>query len=286
MKLTRVVAAAALAVALVATPAPVSIAKGSPAVAPVVAVAAPQLTSIWNFRDVAGDGLPMPGGATMATGVVYRSGQLENLNAEDAATLVGLGITDIYDLRSASAAKKSPDPVVTGIVYHRIDVFSHHYKSYKGKTAAGARAHMRAMNRAFVTDPAQRKKIGQVLKAIAAASGPVLIHCAAGKDRTGWVSAMLQEIAGATTWRTVSDQYLLSNTYRAELIESKVDAARKVSATRAAIVSEQEKLRSSYLKAGLDKARAKYGNLHHYWTKGLGLSAATIAALRAKLRQA
>ena len=52
---------------------------------------------------------------------------------------------------------------------------------------------MRAMNRAFVTDSAQRKRIAQVLRAISKADGPVLIHCTAGKDRTGWVSAMLHE---------------------------------------------------------------------------------------------
>lgn len=221
----------------------------------------------------------------MATGVVYRSGQLKGITADDAATLVVLGIGDIYDLRSRSAARKSPDPVISGIAYSRIDVFSGHSKSYKGRTAAGARAYMRAMNRAFVTDSAQRSKIAKVLTAIAGASGPVLIHCAAGKDRTGWVSAMLQTIAGAGR-KAIVGQYVLSNTYRKALIETRVAAARRTSARKAAIVGEQERLRPSYLEAGLDKAAARYGSLSRYLTKGLKLPAATIALLRAKLRQA
>jgi protein tyrosine/serine phosphatase len=284
VKLVSILATATLSVALVGVPVSASVAQ-APAVVPVAVAHAPQLTSIWNFRDVAGDGLPLSGGATMVTGVVYRSGQLKGLSDADAATLVGLGITDIYDLRSATAAKASPDPVPSGVRYHRIDVFAGHSKSYKGKTAAGARAYMRSMNRQFVTDSKQRSRIAQALTAISKASGRVLIHCAAGKDRTGWLSAMLQSISGANR-ATIKGEYLLSNTYRKALIDSKVAAARKISATRAAIVSEQEKLRPSYLEAGLDKAVAKYGSLHKYWTKGLKLSATTIAALRAKLRQA
>ena len=284
MKLVNILATATLSVALVGAPVSSSVAQ-TPAVVPAAAAAAPKLASIWNFRDVAGDGLSLSGGATMITGVVYRSGQLKGLSDADAATLVRLGITDIYDLRSATAAKASPDPVPSGVTYHRIDVFAGHSKSYKGKTAAGARAYMRAMNRAFVTDSTQRSRIAQALRAISKASGPVLIHCAAGKDRTGRLSAMLQSIAGANR-ATIKGEYLLSNTYRKDLIDSKVAAARKISATRAAIVSEQERLRASYLEAGLDKAVAKYGSLHKYWTKGLKLSSTTIATLRAKLRQA
>ncbi len=284
MKLVSIVAAATLSVALVGAPGPVAVAQ-VPAGAPAAAVGAPTLTSVWNFRDVAGSGLPLSDGKTMTTGVVYRSGQLKGLSDADAATIVGLGITDIYDLRSATAARNSPDPVPSGVAYHRIDVFAGHSKSYKGKTAAGARAYMRAMNRAFVTDSKQRSRIAQALRAIAKADGPVLIHCAAGKDRTGWLSAMLQSIAGANR-ATIKGEYLLSNTYRKDLIDSKVAAARKISAARAAIVSEQEKLRPSYLESGLNKAVAKYGSLRKYWTKGLKLSSTTIATLSAKLRQA
>ncbi|HEX5335857.1 MAG TPA: tyrosine-protein phosphatase [Propionicimonas sp.] len=284
MKLVSILATAALSVALVGAPVPASMAQ-SPAAAPAAAAPAPRLASIGNFRDVAGGGLSLSGGATMTTGVVYRSGQLKGLSDPDAATLVHLGITDIYDLRSATAAKASPDPVPSGVSYHRIDVFAGHSKPYKGRTTAGARAYMRAMNRAFVTDSRQRSRIAQALRAISRAGGPVLIHCAAGKDRTGWLSAMLQSIAGANR-ATIKGEYLLSNTYRKDLIDAKVAAARKTSATRAAIVSELELLRPSYLQAGLDKAVAKYGSLHRYWTKGLKLSGTTIGTLRAKLRQA
>ena len=262
----------------------VPVAQAAPAAAP-AAAATPLLTSIWNFRDVAGAGVVLADGTTMASGWVYRSGKLKGLSDAETAVLTGLGITDLYDLRSASAIAKAPDPAVPGATHHRIDVFAGHQKGFHGSTTKAARAHMRAMNRAFVTVSAQRKRIAKVLTAISKATTPVLIHCAEGKDRTGWVSAMLLNIAGADR-ATILDQYLLSNDYRAQLIKDRVAAARAAHGNkRAAITSELEKLRPSYLEAGLDKATTKYGSLRGYLKKGLKLSAATIARLRDHLRQ-
>lgn len=285
MKLITVVSTAALSVALVGAPVSVSVAQAPPAVAPAAAVAAPQLSSIWNFRDVAGNGVPLSGGATMTTGVVYRAGQLKGLSDADLATLEGLGITAIYDLRSKAAATATPDRLLSGAPATVFDVFAGRNLAYKGKTAAGARAYMRSMNRQFVTDAAQRKNIAKVLRAIAGATGPVLIHCAAGKDRTGWVAAVLQKIAGASR-DTIVSEYKLSNVYRKAYIDSAVAQARKISKTKAAIVKELQFNRRSFIEAGLDKASSQYGSFHRYLTKGLKLSASTIATLRAKLRQA
>ncbi len=74
------------------------------------------------------------------------------------------------------------------------------------------------MNRRFVTDPKQRERIGSLMRGIAGARGTVVIHCTEGKDRTGWVSALLQMIAGVGD-EQIMDEYLLSNRRRAELIE-------------------------------------------------------------------
>jgi len=284
VKLVTGVVGLALSAALLTVPATSAVARPAPQAVPSVAVS-PQLASIWNFRDVAGSGVVLADGSRMATGWVYRSGRLAGLSATDAASLSSLGITDIYDLRTPSAARSVPDPVVAGTTHHLIDVFAGHHKGFKGSSTRAARAYMRGMNRAFVTSAAQRKRIALVLTGIANSTTPVLLHCTEGKDRTGWVSAMLLKVAGAGR-ATIIDQYLLSNTYRRQLIAERVAAARAAHGTRrAAVVSELETLRASYLEAGLDKAVAKYGSLTGYLTKGLKLAPATIARLRAHLRQ-
>lgn len=237
-----------------------------------------------NFRDVAGDGLAVKGGAHMATGVVYRSSKLSGLTADDVAALEAAGVTAILDLRTPRVAAGSPDVAVPGAGYVLMDLFAgHSLSTSRLHTAAQARAHMREMNRRFVTVAAQRRALARVLRAIIAADGPVVIHCTHGKDRTGWVSAMLQVVAGAPT-DTIVAQYLLSNTYRAAEIQQKVDAARAASGSRrAGVVKELERLRASYLEAGLATARHRYGSVHRYLTRGVGLSTDELAALRAKL---
>jgi protein-tyrosine phosphatase len=262
-------------------PAAVAVAPQRPSVLPSATVS---IAAAANFRDAAGDGLAVAGDGRMATGVVYRSARLYDLTADEIAQLASLGITDVVDLRTPGVAAKAPDPAIAGATHHLISLFAGHTLSTaKVRTAAKARAHMRELNRRFVTVKAQRKALAKVLRAILAAPGPVLIHCTYGKDRTGWVSAMLQVIAGASTEDVVA-QYLLSNTYRAEEIQRKIEAARATSGDRrAGVVKELETLRASYLTAGLTKARKRYGSLTRYLTRGVGLTTAELDALRAKL---
>jgi len=243
------------------------------------------ITGAANFRDLAGDGtIALAGGGHLATGVVYRSAKLYDLTAADISALEAAGISDVYDLRTKSVAKKLPDPKITGADNHLIDLFAGHtLSSAKATTPAKARAYMREEYRRFVTISDQRKALSRTLRSIVKAEGPVIIHCTQGKDRTGWVSAMLQTIAGVDS-ATITDQFLLSNTYRAADIAAKVEATRaKYGDTRAAAVSEKETLRASYLQAGLDKAKSKYGSVKKYLLKGVGLSNAQYAALRTLL---
>ncbi len=252
-----------------------------------VAVAAPAplgVTGPSNFRDVAGQGIATRTGH-MATGVVYRSSKLSDLTASDIAALEAAGISDIYDLRTPTAMRQLPDPAIAGAANHHVNLYAGHVLSSAGTTTpAKARAYMREQYRRFVSIADQRKALGRTLRSILAADGPVIVHCTAGKDRTGWVSAMLQEIAGVDE-ATISEQYVLSNSYRAADIAQKVEAVRaRYGDTRAAATSEKEVVRASYLKAGLDKAKSVYGSVRRYLIKGVGLTTTQYAALRTKLQ--
>ncbi|MDR1768884.1 MAG: tyrosine-protein phosphatase [Propionibacteriaceae bacterium] len=245
----------------------------------------PKLTSIWNFRDVAGSGLPLADGGRMATGVVYRSGKLDTLSDKDKRALIGLGLVEVIDLRTRAKAASAPDPSLPGVANERIDIWLGRASEPTAKTVAQAEELMRDRNRDFVRVASQREKIAEALRAVLAADGPVLIHCTEGKDRTGWVSFLLQQIAGASLDDSVQ-QYLLSNDYRRALIEKEVAKVRKAKGeTQAAIESATLELDSSYLLAGVDQAEQDYGGVDAYLTDGLGLTSDEISALAAKLRR-
>jgi protein-tyrosine phosphatase len=221
----------------------------------------------------------------MATGLVYRSGRLTTLSKADRLALTRAGLSDIYDLRTPDVARRAPDPGITGATYHLVNLYALDRPPKANATSvAAAREYMRGLNRGFVTEPAQRKRIALVLREIAQAGQPVLFHCSEGKDRTGWVSALLQYIAGADD-QTVLAQYLLSNQERADEIDRSYASVRRASGTLAADIDRAMKtVDASYLNAGLTEVSKRYGGLDAYLSKGLGLEDGTLEALRTKFR--
>ena len=189
-----------------------------------------------NFRDVAGearDQLPMK------RGVVYRSADLDTTTAMDRYILQTLGVSVDVLLNGGS------DPAIAGI--SRV--------SAKMTAGSGDSRYV-----PFVTSSTQRAVIRKALTAIANAKGATVIHCAAGKDRTGWVSAVLQMLAG-TSQDLIVREYLKSGwkTYGAQSV------------------------RETWLRRGLTAMSDRYGDVEGYVLDGLGLPQATLDRLLAKI---
>lgn len=243
-----------------------------------------RIGSVQNFRDVAGDGLQLPNGHRMAQGVVFRSARLATSSAADRKLLARSGFSDIIDLRTDGVAGRSPDPRIPGVERHLVNIYAvRETPSVTFRTEAAARRHMKQMNIGFVRDGAQRARVATALRMVANADGRVIVHCTEGKDRTGWISALLQMVAGADREQVLSE-YLKSNSYRANLIRAdyrKTLAADGAAAARARLALL--KVDASYLEAGLLAMDERYGGVEGYLEEGLGLSADTINTLRERL---
>lgn len=257
------------------------------------AITTPILTSVDNFRDVAGIAAEVHGIATggtgavetvahdgeMRTGVFYRSNALAHLSDADSATMTSLGIGGVIDLRTPSEIAAAPDILPEGASYLNVNVIGSSGVSVSLTTPAAAEAFMQDMNRAFVTDATQRENLRTVLLELANASNAELYHCTAGKDRTGWVSALLQSIAGASS-ETIMTDYLATNAYSSPSIAATLSA---LPPSYAAIYAKVLGVEASYLQAGLDQVIASYGSMQAYLTEGLGLTQADLWVLRAKM---
>lgn len=252
----------------------------------------PNLASVANFRDVAGNdgrGYATVDGSHLKRGVIYRSNALTATTDADKTTLTGLGLADAYDLRGATeisnpfigGADKLPD----GVTYTNIPI---EFKDLTQlattiKSPEEAKQFLVDTNRSFVTDPVRRAGFKQVLSDIAASDGVQLFHCTSGKDRTGWTAMLLQTIAGVPA-QTIMDDYLLSNTYLQatnEKILAQISQA--LSPQVATNLEPALGVDASYLEAGLAQIANDYGTVDGYLTEGLGLTPDTIALLKAKL---
>ncbi|HCN46154.1 MAG TPA: autotransporter outer membrane beta-barrel domain-containing protein, partial [Pseudomonas sp.] len=150
----------------------------------------PRLAGMDNFRDIAGTttAYTTANDGTMRSGVFYRSNALTP-TASDLATLNTLGISNVYDLRTASEIAATPDTLPAGAVYQNIDIIGSttsgaNVTSISFTSAAQAVAMMEETNRAFVSDSGMRSQFAVLFNELAGADGAALFHCTAGKDRT------------------------------------------------------------------------------------------------------
>lgn len=245
----------------------------------------PVLSSIDNFRDIAGTSSVYTtlNDGTLRTGVFYRANAL-TLSGADQATLSTLGISDVYDLRTAGEIASTPDVMPDGATYTHIDIIGNstsgsNITTVSFSSAEEARAMMQQTNADFVSDAGMRAQFSTLFNELASADGAALFHCTAGKDRTGWTAAMLLSIAGVDS-DTIMENYLATNDYTRQRIEATLAAMPPEMAT---IYEPLLGVEASYLQAGLDEITSQYGSVDSYLKEGLGLSQATLYVLRGKM---
>ncbi|MEL5956607.1 tyrosine-protein phosphatase [Streptomyces sp. CLV115] len=147
-----------------------------------------------NFRDAGGIGGLRPG-------VLYRSGALHAMSAKGARELEDLGVRAVVDLRSRPEVTDRPDALHgTAIRHLHVPVF----------------AEQRWPREQMELYPSMAEHSGRAVLAVlrhlrAEGNGPVLVHCASGKDRTGVVVALVQTLFGASEAEVVAD-FVRSNT--------------------------------------------------------------------------
>lgn len=143
-------------------------------------------------------------------GGVYRMGRREWLTEEGWQQAFDDGVRTVVDLRNAAEARRrDTDPVVSGAAWQGMAIVS-------APTEEPGHPHFTALTRPYLNDPAHYAdnarifpgKLVGVFRALAGAAdrGGVVLHCAAGRDRSGMVAAMVQDLAGDTD-QDIADGY-------------------------------------------------------------------------------
>lgn len=251
----------------------------------VAPVTTPRLASASNFRDTAGPdgtGYVATGGAKMKKGVIYRSSALA-LSSADVATVGTLGIKQICDLRTPAEIKTQPDAMLAGATWQNLNVLDAASIDPLPTSGATATAFMLSMYRAFVTSDTARASYHALFTGFAGTDENRVFHCTAGKDRTGWATAILHTLIGVPQ-HTIVDDYLLTNVYSAAEIAASIAQAQKAGGQNAAdMMTALQGAHADYLQAAFDQVTASYGSMASYIENGLQLDPATRNAIRQRL---
>jgi protein-tyrosine phosphatase len=254
----------------------------------------PQISGALNFRDLGG--LQTADGRVVRSGLIYRSGELNSLTDADLKVLASLKIGYIFDLRTDAERAAAPTnwivdkPAIVNISVG-FDAKEDPGASMKllfseGFGAAQATAAMQSATAKIAVDGAP--EIGRILRSLGRGEEPAIIHCTAGKDRTGVVSAILLKLLGVPMDAVYSD-YLRSNLAAPAQLMRLRDARGKsgMPSGLAAMPMESVKILmgvdSTFLDAAFHAIDAKYGSFQNYVQEGLKLTPADVEALRAHL---
>jgi protein tyrosine/serine phosphatase len=163
-------------------------------------------SSTYNFRDVGG--YPGLDGRTVRWRRLFRADALHRLEGDDWAAFGALGVRTVVDLRrDFEVAKYGRVPEADGLTYHNL-VLQH--LEWADVPYPGGVAHERWIAdryRNFTEDG--RTALAAALSVIAdPAAAPVVVHCMAGKDRTGVVCALTLSLLGVSDEDIATDYAL------------------------------------------------------------------------------
>lgn len=230
------------------------------------------LAGIHNFRDYGG--YAVEGGGRLRNGMLWRSAHHQDATDDDLTVVENLGIETIVDLRGDDERAAHPCRRSTG--------FSARVLFADGNTA-GLAPHLQAAGGTIDNDTARSRMVDVYasmpyrpvlvntlrlyLSALAEYEAPSLVHCVAGKDRTGFAVAVVHRLLGVHEDDLMQD-YLLTNT--AGKIEERIAQGGDVIRARYGAEIHDDAIRTLmsvnpiFLDAALATVRRDHGDVASY----------------------
>lgn len=240
-----------------------------------------------NFRDLGG--YSTEDGSTVRWNVLYRSDSLHKLTNADLKFISALSLVRIIDFRAPYEALREPDRLPDDLAVHLLslpmeDSSTKVWHEARGEMVKNIKTldplqYMTQTNVELATKFTPEYRL--FFRELLASNGePLLFHCAAGKDRTGFAAACILRILGVT-YENVMQDYLLTNQYLLDGYRREIFVAGLLRGKRFAEgIRGFMRADDRYLSAAFTAIEEQYDSFDNYIRDGLLLGEQDVAKLR------
>jgi protein-tyrosine phosphatase len=249
------------------------------------------LAGATNFRSLGG--LPAADGRRIRPHALMRADRLVALTAGDWDTLARTGLATVCDLRSEAERAEHPNAIPAGLRVRALNCEVNNDLRADPSLGRLMRADPSARGAERVMIEIYRRFPGYMGATLARVAGrlleggaPMLVHCSAGKDRTGFVVAMLL-YALEVPEELIREDYLASRNWPGSVhhrasLSSRLGLFMPADEIEAAVDTVID-VREVYLDSALGALRQDYGTVERYLELAVGLDAARLEGLRERL---
>ncbi|MEM8966938.1 MAG: tyrosine-protein phosphatase [Bacteroidota bacterium] len=240
----------------------------------------------YNTRDLGG--YSTTDGRRVRWGLLYRSDDLGDLKRSDWEYWNQIGIQQVVDFREPEALDRKPDrlPPDTSLIIRQFSVYDTSVTRRDNRKLL-QRADPETYNSETILLENNRMYVEQYTSVFARTfeellqqQHPLLYHCSAGKDRTGFMSAMILYALGVP-YETIMRDYIASNYYRQKRIRRRARLSPLIGISPRISLPLLE-VRTKYLEEAFRAIEEEYGSLDNYLVEGLQLSISERQALQEK----
>lgn len=239
----------------------------------------------YNLRDYGG--VPAMDGARLTSGKFFRSAELDRCHPHEADLLEKLGVEALADFRGPGevpATLPAAHPRFTGkrfatknadlVIPHAVDHFA------ALNSPADAQAALAGTYRKFALSDHFLVTLKLYFTMLAETAAPTLIHCFAGKDRTGIAVALLQTHLGVHR-DDVAQEFIITDAAGEVRVAYLRDAmtAGGARAILPEVLDEVLTVRPEYLQGAFAEITDRYGSVERYLREAAHIDEATLSAL-------